>query len=1368
MKIESIKEYILKELEQIKTPISQQLYVFKELNYKVDLLFTFLEFEIPEKDLSRVNQNFINHFKDIYTVDKLPNVIEGLATNFEPFLKKIGFIKYSGTTVWEGDEKSKGIKGTMLARLCSGTLEPTNRFQKEKIFIPDSFFENDILITEIVNFVKEIRNSVHQAKAYNNSELYYNLNLILSCYLFAIEKSSLQIKIKILPEYIYLSKIINEKSFLKLEILYVDLIGYEIEDIDIMGYEVLDEFKLLKSIQDYSFDEAEEDNTEIDLNNSLSEQRVDSIINISNDTSKLAIIAPPGTGKTTTLHKILYSNANKIIEGNNDIKFPFYIAANEFKTYRTFKNILYAQVNEQWVNSALNKGNIQLLIDGINEIKLEFKYDALNEIKEIIKEYPNISLIITDRKYGFEKLFDFPTFEIKELSDNQIKDFISKFLNFSDIEKIWNEFDANRDMLQLGRNPLMLKMILSVLKDNSIPANRGQLYQLFIQTIFIREEQKKKQFDREQKSEILSKIAFLMRESGNISWSTQIFKNYIKNIIDENNLKISSTTLFKELLDNYLIKSSIDDDVSFLHETYQEYFCANYLNEKFNVSRTLDIDLGNSIWYEPLLICHDLFKNIEKKNDFFKYLFRGQEEAKTVKEFVNFDESDLNSNVFIACNLANKHQSFNNEVYQNCEVLLGNYLSILKIVFIKHKKWIVPLENLFASIAALNSKKIFSRIFLDPDWVEVWLYFERRDTEKDESVRFIDYFTSLSKIIILNTKSLSVILPIIKNSINEYAWSKPILENLNLLYKNLLLNASIDDLLEIYESDKQNENVFFIILQNNFDFIYEYSFERNDIVKNSKILNNLLKYHHNNIKCREFIIEKIAKTKYNNNTYKTLFNRFFYYEYLTECNKIAELLLSQNNYDTFDELRIQIQTIPFELLSPTIKGCFVADPINFNIPIEFKNCNNSSMSIFLLNDCYHHIVKKAILNNNTFHVTSGFAIKPISIDHVIVSTNILFTVIPVDLNDLQKVPYSGTVSFLDKGKEYTYKYEKFEISRSGDKINIEINRTFSNQNLPVNSIVYLQKYLEFRYIGLTINKVHTNKSELKIKSFKNDSIFNSLIINNYNFDYENDKFFHPDLFKNTYYIQKFQNDLKNENLKEHTKKFIKSLGLSYLVHEELQEIKYGVIVNIYKNFLKIYLLYEGLFIDRFVNDNKSHSYQLYDYIILEQNNTIQRLILKNNFDIGFLESEIISINFERNEGFIYFKNKKSYADSDYYFKLSNCNFRPQTGDRVSFLPIKNFSSNHQNQPVAVNILKIKVPVCKISEINIDADNKVTGIAIDVEKNEILHFALNTYVMYTLNNNEEMKVGDEFEYSSLRIVEAPFYHLIKFIKRRMRM
>lgn len=1363
MEIESIKEYILRELVQIKTPISNQPYVFKDLNYNVDLLFKFLEFEINEKNLSRINQNFINHFEEIYIVNKLPNAIEGLATNFEPFLKKIGFIKYSGSPIWEGDEKSKGIKGTMLGRLCNGSIEPTYKFQKVKTFIPEPFFKNDISIIEIIDFVKNIRNSVHEAKSYNNSDLYYNLNLIISCYLFAIQESSLQIKTKILPEYIYLSKIINEKSFLKLEKVYVDLIGQEIEDIDIMGYEVVDEYKLLKSIQDYSFDETEEDNNEIDLNNSISEQRIDSIINISNDTNKLAIIAPPGTGKTTTLHKILYSNAIKIIEGNNEINFPFYIAANEFKTTRTFKTILYSQVNEQWITSALNKGNIQLLIDGINEIKSEFKYDALNEIKEIIKEYPNISLIITDRKYGFEKLFDFPTFELKELSDNQIKDFITKFSNYTDDGKIWNEFVFNKDMLQLGRNPLMLKMILSVLKDNSIPANRGQLYQLFIQTIFVREEQKKKQFDRDQKSEILSKIAFLMRESGNISWSIQIFKNYIKNIIEENNFKISSTILFKELLDNYLIKTSIDDDVSFLHETYQEYFCANFLNEKFNIYRTLDIDLGNSIWYEPLLICHDLFKNIDKKNDFFKYLFRGQEEAKSEKEFINFNEDDLNSNVYIACSLANKHKSFNYELYQTCEVFLSNYLSILKVVFIKHKKWIIPLENLFASISALNSKKLFSKIFLDPDWVEVWLYLERKDTEKDESVRFIDYYNTLSKIIILNTKSLSVILPIIKISITEYAWSKPILENLTLLNKNLLLNANIDDLLEIYESDNQNEYVFFIILQNNFDFINKYSFEDNEMIKNTKVINNLLKHHHNNSRCREFIIEKISTEKYNSKALITIFNRFLYFEHISECISIAEFLISQNNYEVFEQIRMQIQTISFELLSPKIQSCFVVDPIKFNIPIEFNN-STSFIANYLVNDCYHHIIKKAFINGNKFYTDSDALVNIISIDHITLVTNILFTVIPLDIEDIQKIPDQGTISFFDKGKEYNCNYGKFEMSKSGDKVNLEIDKSFNILNLAVNSIIYIQKKIEFLYSGLTINRTPNSNSELKLKSFNNHNLIKKLRICDYEFDYENYKYFHPDFFKNEYYIQKFNSDLDNENIKEQTEVFIKSLGLSYMVYEKLKEINYGIIVSVYKNYLKIYLLREERFIDKHISDQNNHIYQLYDYIIIEQNNTIQKIILKNNFDIGFVESEVISVNYERNEGFIYFKNKKSYADSDYYFSISNCNFKPKLGDNVKFLPIKNYSPNHQNQPVAANISKIILPICEISELMIDAENKVIGIAIDLEKNEKLHFALNIYVMYTLNNNEKINIGDKFEYSTIRIMDNPFYHLIKFIRR----
>ena len=104
-----------------------------------------------------------------------------------------------------------------------------------------------------------------------------------------------------------------------------------------------------------------------------------------------------------------------------------------------------------------------------------------------------------------------------------------------------------------------------------------------------------------------------MRSLGSVSVSESIFKNIINEIIEDSNESISSILFYKEILDNYIIKKSSNNDISFLHETYQEFFCAFYINVFFEINNETEIDLGDSIWIEPLLICGELIKKEENK-----------------------------------------------------------------------------------------------------------------------------------------------------------------------------------------------------------------------------------------------------------------------------------------------------------------------------------------------------------------------------------------------------------------------------------------------------------------------------------------------------------------------------------------------------------------------------------------------------------------------------------------------------------------------------------------------------------------------------------------------------------------------------------
>lgn len=389
----------------------------------------------------------------------------------------------------------------------------------------------------------------------------------------------------------YILKVLNNKIFKKSDKIYVELRGREnFNDIDLFEFEMVDENELLPEINEFNGSPHYEDLPDDTIKKNTRERRIDDIIKIANDTRHLELVGQPGSGKTMTLLKILYNNAKLALQGGPSQKIPFYIHANEFRTDNTFLDILSNEINREWVSEQLARGQLQLLIDGLNEIADQYKREAYEEINFLLTEYAQNSVIISERKVNFERRFDIPVFELIDLNESQIHSFIKNYAG-EYFDEIWRQLKRKKDMLQLACSPLTLKMILSVSKCGIIPQNRGLLYHHFVHSLLQREKGKWQQVNVDIKQDVLSFIAFEMRKAGYVSLPIAKFKNLIGERLAQVNNTTSPNLLYNEVINNLIIQRSQNKQITFFHETYQEYFCAVQLKSLFEASGELNITL---------------------------------------------------------------------------------------------------------------------------------------------------------------------------------------------------------------------------------------------------------------------------------------------------------------------------------------------------------------------------------------------------------------------------------------------------------------------------------------------------------------------------------------------------------------------------------------------------------------------------------------------------------------------------------------------------------------------------------------------------------------------------------------------------------
>ena len=203
-----------------------------------------------------------------------------------------------------------------------------------------------------------------------------------------------------------------------------------------------------------------------------------SLKNISNPTKKyiflneiykkenqFQIIGKGGNGKTTSLNHLFYK-CLKDFKSKKTEMIPVFLNLNKIQE----KSSIYIELaktintNEEDLRKLIEENKIQLFLDGINEIHSPEIQQTLQDIDEISKDYPKTKLFITSREQSDTELlnfFDFPLYQIQELEDKQIENFINKYCNDSKVSEKVSEIINQQDqsLRLLFRKPLLLSEI---------------------------------------------------------------------------------------------------------------------------------------------------------------------------------------------------------------------------------------------------------------------------------------------------------------------------------------------------------------------------------------------------------------------------------------------------------------------------------------------------------------------------------------------------------------------------------------------------------------------------------------------------------------------------------------------------------------------------------------------------------------------------------------------------------------------------------------------------------------------------------------------------------------------------------------------
>lgn len=235
-------------------------------------------------------------------------------------------------------------------------------------------------------------------------------------------------------------------------------------------------------------------------------------------------------------------------------------------------------------------------------------------------------------------------------------------------------------------------------------------------------------------------------------------------------------------------------------------------------------------------------------------------------------------------------------------------------------------------------------------------------------------------------------------------------------------------------------------------------------------------------------------------------------------------------------------------------------------------------------------------------------------------------------------------------------------------------------------------------------------------------------------DFDRPYNYHRDILKsNNAFLRYIEANIKEPN----TSDFIQKIGLAHKFLKYVQIRDYGIIVNISEDgpHYKIICLNRNKIIRSITKSYQKELLSLYDFVLIEENENISKVDRKVIPDLQISKSYISYYNTDANDGFI-----DGINSADYYFASHQCDFTPEVGLVVEFIPGFNYAKKNLLRPMAycIKVVGYRNKIAKV--ITVFQNQSYHYIKLmDILSNE------NISIKVKISRFPEIAVGDLYSY-----------------------
>lgn len=290
--------------------------------------------------------------------------------------------------------------------------------------------------------------------------------------------------------------------------------------------------------------------------------------------NRVVLVGEPGAGKTTCLAHFAVQQGK--VERPRPHLFAF-IALGRWVDGGSVRGLVEKTcgITQAQIDTLLAEKRLHLILDALNECPDRLRPGAMENIHILLRDHPDLPVVLSSRKAEGIKLPGVPVFEVQSMDADRQRLFLERYLHDAEAaKKILDSLLKQPGGASIAQNPMLLRMVVDVVRANSnLPTGRATLYRRWLENWYAREEDKAKKakdvlpWSKEKSIRLISQMAFAGRAEGYRDIPVAIA---LRSLGDKDG------TFLDRLCQGPLLEIE-EGFVHFRHETIQEYLCAEWL-----------------------------------------------------------------------------------------------------------------------------------------------------------------------------------------------------------------------------------------------------------------------------------------------------------------------------------------------------------------------------------------------------------------------------------------------------------------------------------------------------------------------------------------------------------------------------------------------------------------------------------------------------------------------------------------------------------------------------------------------------------------------------------------------------------------------